>query len=60
MAPIVCPNCGTESVGEERCPGCSIPLVLSCPDCGADNAADEEVCEACGASLAHGTADGGS
>jgi uncharacterized membrane protein YvbJ len=59
MASIVCPNCGTESEREERCPGCSLPLVVSCPECGADNQADEETCETCGASLAHGTADGG-
>jgi hypothetical protein len=54
MASMVCPNCGTESEGEERCPGCSLPLVVSCPECGADNPADEETCDA-----AHGTADGG-
>ena len=59
MAPIVCPNCGTESEGEPRCPGCSLPVVVSCPECGLDNAADEEICAACGASLARGTADGG-
>ena len=59
MASIVCPNCGTESEGEERCPGCSLPIVVSCPECGTDNPADEETCAACGASLAHGTAEGG-
>jgi predicted amidophosphoribosyltransferase len=59
METTLCPNCGTESSGEERCPGCSLPLMVSCPDCGADNAADEEQCVACGASLAHATADGG-
>lgn len=59
MNAMTCPNCGAESSGERRCPGCSLPLVVSCPDCGHDNAADETDCEACGASLAHGTADGG-
>jgi hypothetical protein len=56
---IVCPNCGTESEGEERCPGCSLPVMVTCPDCGHGNAADEEECEACGSSLAHGTTEGG-
>jgi predicted RNA-binding Zn-ribbon protein involved in translation (DUF1610 family) len=59
MASIVCPNCGTESEGLERCPGCSLPVTVSCPECGTDNPAEEEECEACGASLAHATADGG-
>jgi uncharacterized membrane protein YvbJ len=59
MVAITCPNCGTESIGEERCPGCSVPLLVSCPECGKENSADEEECEACGASLAHGTAEGG-
>jgi uncharacterized membrane protein YvbJ len=59
MPTITCPNCGTESSDEERCPGCSLPLVVSCPECGSENAAEEEQCDACGASLAHATADGG-
>jgi predicted amidophosphoribosyltransferase len=59
VATITCPNCGTESSGEERCPGCSLPVTVACPDCGTMNAADEEECGACGASLAHATADGG-
>jgi uncharacterized membrane protein YvbJ len=59
MASIVCPNCGTESSDEKLCPGCSLPLMVSCPECGTDQSADEEVCEACGASLARGTAEGG-
>lgn len=59
MESITCPSCGTESTGEERCPGCSLPLTVSCPDCGADNPADEEMCETCGGSLAHGTSEGG-
>lgn len=60
MATIVCPNCGTESDGEERCPGCSLPVLVSCPECGTDNPISaDEYCEACGASLAHGTAEGG-
>jgi predicted nucleic-acid-binding Zn-ribbon protein len=59
VATITCPNCGAESSGEERCPGCSLPLMVSCPDCGTENAADDEVCAACGTSLAHATADGG-
>jgi hypothetical protein len=56
--PITCPNCGTVSEGEERCPGCSLPVSVSCPDCGTANEADEEECSACGASLAHGTTEG--
>jgi hypothetical protein len=59
METIVCPNCGTESTGEERCPGCSLPVSVSCPDCGTINQADAEECEACGASLAHGISEGG-
>ena len=59
MAAIVCPNCGTESSGDDRCPGCSLPLTVSCPDCGAANQADEETCAACGASLAHGISEAG-
>jgi hypothetical protein len=59
MAAITCPNCGAESTGEPRCPGCSVPLTVSCPECGTENPADEEACESCGASLAHGTSDGG-
>jgi predicted amidophosphoribosyltransferase len=59
MRAITCPNCGTESTGEDRCPGCSLPLTVSCPECGADNLADEEECGSCGASLAHGTSNGG-
>jgi predicted amidophosphoribosyltransferase len=58
MATMTCPNCGTESSGEERCPGCSLSLVVSCPDCGAENSADEELCESCGTSLAHATTGG--
>jgi uncharacterized membrane protein YvbJ len=56
---ITCPNCGTESSGEERCPGCSLPVMVSCPECGTDNTADADECTACAASLAHATADGG-
>ena len=59
METMVCPNCGTESSGEDRCPGCSLPITVSCPECGTTNGADEEECEACGASLAHATSDGG-
>jgi hypothetical protein len=59
VATITCPNCGAESSGEPRCPGCSVPLTVSCPECGTENPADEETCESCGASLAHGTSDGG-
>ena len=59
MTTITCPNCGTESTGEERCPGCSLPLMVSCPECGTENTADDELCSACEASLAHATADGG-
>lgn len=59
MAAITCPNCGTESSGEPLCPGCSLPLMVSCPECGAANSADDEECNACGASLAHGTSEGG-
>jgi uncharacterized membrane protein YvbJ len=59
MASIVCPNCGTESSDEKLCPGCSLPLMVSCPECGTDSLADEEFCPACGASLAHGTSEGG-
>jgi endogenous inhibitor of DNA gyrase (YacG/DUF329 family) len=40
MATITCPNCGTESSGEERCPGCSLPVVVSCPECGSENSAE--------------------
>ena len=58
MATISCPNCGLESSGEERCPGCSLPLTVSCPDCGAHNSSEDEVCVACGSSLAHATSDG--
>lgn len=57
MATITCPNCGTESRDEQRCPGCSLPLAVLCPDCGTENAADDEECTACGASLAHATTD---
>ena len=60
MAPILCPNCGVVSEGDARCPGCSLPVVVSCPECGTENGADQEACEACSASLAHATADGGS
>jgi uncharacterized membrane protein YvbJ len=33
--------------------------MVSCPECGTDSLADEEFCPACGASLAHGTSEGG-
>jgi predicted amidophosphoribosyltransferase len=59
MASIVCPNCGTESSGERVCPGCSLPLVVTCPSCGADAPAEEDTCPACGTSLAHGVTDSG-
>ena len=51
---MTCPNCGAvlDEV-PDRCPSCSIPLVVACPECGTHARVDEDDCAACGASLAH-------
>jgi predicted amidophosphoribosyltransferase len=53
----VCPNCGArvDEASEERCPSCNAPLQVVCPNCGATSPEGEDVCEVCGASLAHAT-----
>jgi rRNA maturation endonuclease Nob1 len=50
-----CANCGAlvDEAAEDRCPSCSVPLKVVCPNCGRRAPEDDDVCPACGASLAH-------
>ena len=57
MAETVCPNCGAsiDESDNERCPECNAPVQVVCPNCGELAPESEELCPACGTSLAHGS-----
>lgn len=50
-----CPNCGLEvdESAVDRCPGCSLPLKVTCASCGERVPADADECPACDEPLTH-------